>query len=107
MVSEHSGQEALDYAAAHLSEVRQLDGGFRVELVCPDYDKGWLLDYVGPTPHGGPTASQVRLRTLDEVRRATLSAIRDVDVLSDDEECATVADRLSTLLQVQANPPRG
>jgi hypothetical protein len=97
--SERRGADALAYVDRHLRKVRDFDGGYCVEYVCPDFGKGWLLDFVGATPHGGPSDSQARLRTLDQVRRAVQSALRNVEVLLDNPGADAAARRLTELLE--------
>ena len=106
VVREHLGPDAVEYAEKHLRCVRRFDGGFRAEYVCPEYGKGWLLDHVGATPHGGPTDAQVRLRTLDDVVRAIQSALINVEVVLDDADAVAGARSLSTRLAAASDPPR-
>lgn len=104
-VGRHEGQDAVDYATRHLHEVRKLD--HRVEYVCPDYGKGWLLDYTG-SGHGGPGAHQTQLRTFDLLRQDTVIAMANVDVLSGhDPEVVALAEHLRAIIRQGGAPPRG
>ena len=82
------GVDAVEYARCHLREVGRHNDTRSIDYVCPDYGKGWILDYPGPTAHGGPTNSMARLRTLGEACRDVRYALVDVEVILQGNEAA-------------------
>jgi hypothetical protein len=99
------GVDAVQYAERHLEELNRRN--YRIEYVCPDYGKGWIMDYPGGTPHGGPTDSMARLRTIGRACRDLRVALADLTfILPDNRAAVECAHKLVEHLGQCSDPPR-